>query len=242
MTDEQTSSEVSQAEETQGEAQSAKAQGANAQAANPFADLLGQIKDGDRQKYSTVEDALKAIPNAQNHIKTLEQENQELKAKMEKVESLEKLYAKLEEKATSQANQPQGGEVFDESKLTQLLESTLSKREQEQMAQKNVNSVIEAFKTKYGDKAEEVYNSVANEAGIDGDTLRSLAARSPKAVLKLAGIDSKQKSGQPAATTSQFRTEGLQAAKDRPQPRVAMVGHNTEDLVSAWRATAPVEN
>ncbi len=240
MTDEQTSSEVSQAEETQSEAGTSNSGSQNA--ANPFADLLGQIKDGDRQKYSTVEDALKAIPNAQNHIKTLEQENQELKAKMEKVESLEKLYAKLEEKATSQANQPQGGEVFDESKLTQLLESTLSKREQEQMAQKNVNSVIEAFKTKYGDKAEEVYNSVANEAGIDGDTLRSLAARSPKAVLKLAGIDSKQKSGQPAATTSQFRTEGLQAAKDRPQPRVAMVGHNTEDLVRAWRETAPVEN
>lgn len=209
---------------------------------NAFDDLLNDIKEGDRKKYNSVEDALKSITPAQQHIKALEEENQRLKGEADKAKSVDELLAKLEEKANKKEDQPQGGQVFDESKLSELVTKTLSDRETKQRADANVDAVIDAFKTKYGDKAEEAYNKVAREAGIDGDTLKELARKSPLAVLRLGGFDAPAKANQPLPTKSNIRADAFETHKDTPTARVPMVGYNSKQLVDAWRATKPIEN
>ena len=209
---------------------------------NAFDDLLNDIKEGDRKKYNSVEDALKSITPAQQHIKALEEENQRLKGEADKAKSVDELLAKLEEKANKKEDQPQGGQVFDESKLSELVTKTLSDRETKQRADANVDAVIDAFKTKYGDKAEEAYNKVAREAGIDGDTLKELARKSPLAVLRLGGFDAPAKANQPLPTKSNIRADAFETHKDTPTARVPMVGYSSKQLVDAWRATKPIEN
>ena len=209
---------------------------------NPFADLLGEIKEGDRQKYSTVEDALKAITPAQQHIKTLEEENAALKEKVTQVASIEQLMAKLEEKATSQVNQPQGEQVFDESKLDALLDSRLTKREQDAIKKSNKDKVIAAFQDKYGDKAAEAYNKLATESGVGGDFLAEMAERSPQAVMQLAGLGGPKKPSQPSSLESQFNSEALRSNQDKPSAKVRMTGYTSDELLNAWKNTAPIEN
>lgn len=209
---------------------------------NAFDDLLNDIKEGDRKKYNSVEDALKSITPAQQHIKALEEENQRLKEESSKAKSVDELLAKLEEKANKKEDQPQGGQVFDESKLSELVTKTLSDRETKQRADANVDVVVDAFKTKYGDKAAEAYDKVAREAGIDGDTLKELARKSPLAVLRLGGLDTPARTNQPLPTKSNIRTDAFETHKDTPNARVPMVGYSSKQLVDAWRATKPIEN
>lgn len=213
----------------------------SSQPSDTFATLLESIKDGDRQKYGTVEDALKSIPNAQDHIKTLEEKNRELEEQLQKAKSIDELMAKIEEKATSQANQPQGEQVFDQSKLTEVLESTLTRREQQQKAQRNVDSVISALTEKFGDKAEEVYENLAVESGVGVSFLNEMSAKSPTAVLKLAGITEKATPKQPGKIDTSIRSEALEKPQGERSARVKMVGASSEDLVAAWRNTAPIE-
>ena len=201
-----------------------------------FNTLLSTITDGDRQKYTTVEDALKSITPAQTHIKSLEDENKQLKETLAKAESLEKLVAKLEEKAQQKADQPQSAN-FDESKLDQMLSSKLSQMEQQKSAKSNVDSVVKAFTDKFGDKAGEAYNKVAEEAGVDGDTLKSLAEKSPLAVLRLAGLTGSTSQPAPAKTQGSIRTESFSNSSALPSAVVKMTGYTTEDLTNAWRAT-----
>lgn len=202
-----------------------------------FADLLGSIKEGDRQKYTSVEDALKSIEPAQTHIRTLEEENEALKKKVEEATKLEELMAKLEEKkATKVADQPEGA-LFDESKLSEIIRGELTAKERADQERANMNTVKSAFEGKYGDKAEEIYNKVAQESGLGGDELRNLAARAPQAVLKLAGLSGERQEKQPSPTRQTVRTESFGSEQEKPSARVPMVGYTTADLISAWRAT-----
>ena len=207
-----------------------------------FNELLGGIREGERQKYNTVEDALNSISPAQEHIQNLEAENARLKEEAEKSTSIDKLMAKLEEKTSSQTDQSQDKQVFDDSKLTELMDARLTARDKEQVAKQNVDTVVQAFSSKYGDKASEVYNKVASDAGIDGDTLKMLAEKSPQAVLQLAGLGNEATQSQPAHTQSQHRSESFSGSRDKPSARVSMTGYTTADLVSAWGATKELVN
>ena len=204
-----------------------------------FATLLESIKDGERQKYASVEDALKSIPNAQDHIKSLEEKNRELEEKLKEAKAVDDLMAKLEEKATSQANQPQGEQVFDEGKLDEVLTAKLAQREQQSKAQANVAKVIDTLTEKYGDKAEAVYEKLAVDAGVGVSFLNEMSAKSPAAVLKLAGVTEVAPQKQPGKIDTSIRSEALQKSNEEKSSRVKMVGASSDDLVQAWRNTAP---
>ena len=83
---------------------------------------------------------------------------------------------------------------------------------------------------------------MAREAGIDGDTLKELARKSPLAVLRLGGLDTPARTNQPLPTKSNIRTDAFETHKDTPNARVPMVGYSSKQLVDAWRATKPIEN
>lgn len=189
---------------------------------------------GDGKKYSSVEDALKSVPHAQKHIQTLESELAAAREELAKRKTAEELLDEIKSGIQPQAT-PAGSE-FDQDKLLQLVDQTLEQKERQRAAKTNAESVASKFTEKYGQKAEEVYNTVAKESGLTIQQLNSLAASSPKIVLKLAGLEgvSAPIAGKPNSTVN---TEALNNTKVDANQLSARVkqGATTKDLVNAWK-------
>jgi len=77
---------------------------------------------------------------------------------------------------------------------------------------------------------------VAQQSGIDIQNLNKLAASSPTAVLRLAGIDFPQKREVAGKPSSSINTEALAHTAGQQQPSARVQGTSTKDLVAAWRA------
>jgi len=122
------------------------------------ADFVGKGK-----KYQSVEDALSSVPHAQKHIQTLESELAEVKEELIKrkttVELLDEIKSGIVPQDTTEPVQ------FNQDNLEQLVSQTLENREVQKTAHANAKSVSASFMEQYGEKAEEVYNSVAKDNG-----------------------------------------------------------------------------
>lgn len=191
-------------------------------------DLVGAGK-----KYATTEAALASIPHAQKHILTLEQENANIKAELEKRKTTEQLLEEIKASTTPQA-QTTASSGLDQNTVQQLIAQTLEQNESRRKAQVNIQTVTASFKEKYGDKAEEVYIAIAEESGLSVQNLNSLAASSPSAVLKLAGLENKQTNVSKINGT--INTQTL-SNTNNTTPLSARVksGASTKDLVDAWK-------
>lgn len=205
---------------------------------------------GEGKKYSSIEDALKSIPHAQKHISTLEQENQTYKQQVEKVKSMEELLEQMKAQQNTKEQPtvaPVGNEGADDllDKLAQqmetLVEQKLAMKQQQDVQQQNKAKVVDAFKQAYGDKANEVYTKLSEETGMPLEALNNLAATSPKALMKLAGLSGQamQSSQKP---NSSVNTEAFIAnASSKPvEAKPVMYGATTADILSTWRASKPV--
>lgn len=190
---------------------------------------------GDGKKYASVSDALKSVPHAQKHIQTLEQELAQAREELTKRKTAEQLLEEM--KAGQKPVEPTAPVAFDPDKVTQLVNQTLEQREAQRIASENVSIVTSSFTQKYGEKAEEIYNKVAQESGLSVQALNKLAATSPSAVLKLAGLVGQQASPAPGKPTGSVNTESLPTGKVDPSTLSARVprGAKTGDLVNAWR-------
>ena len=183
------------------------------------------------KKYRSVEDALKSIPHAQSHIQKLEEEAAQLREELTKRRTTEELLDEL--KATGLPEKTTQASIDSES-LVKAVEGVLSQREEQKRSQQNIESVVSVFNTQFGEKGPEMYKKVAEESGLPLAALNNLAARSPAAVLKLAGIT--QVSQAPGKTTSSVNTEAFKPVPSTSNIRVKPVGSSTKDLVAAWKA------
>lgn len=177
---------------------------------DPIATLLSAIKnERGEPKYATVEAALEGLRNAQEFIPTLrtqlsakEQEVERLRVEAERAAELERTIEAL----TSQRNQDQGtpAPAFDENKLAELVNRTLSQREQQQKAQTNIQSVVETLRQSFGADAETKFYGKAEQLGMTKEEMNALAARSPAAVLAMLGVNQQAANRQhtPNVTTS----------------------------------------
>jgi hypothetical protein len=194
---------------------------------------------GEGKKYSSPEDALKALPHAQQHIETLEREMAELREQLVKSKTAEEILEEINKKPTEQVAEPQ----FDPNQLDELIESKLTAKEQQAVQQKNVSDVVNTFVQEYGDKAkaEEIYVQKAADLGISVDQINSLAAKSPKAVYELFGLSSKPESA-PQKIQSNINSEAVtNNAPAQEAPKSVMGRSTANDDVAAWRASAPTE-
>ena len=82
-------------------------------------------------------------------------------------------------------------------------------------------------------KAEDAYNQIAKEAGLTVEQLNNLAATSPNAVLKLAGLN-----GAVTTTSTSKGSINTQSLTGTPVETTTRVprGASTKDLVKAWKA------
>lgn len=189
---------------------------------------------GEGKKYSSVEEALKSVPHAQKHIQTLESELAQLKEEVSKRKTTEQLLDEVKSGLLQgEATTPTVG--LDKDELARVVNQTLEMRESQRTAKQNADSVVAKFKDKFGDSAEQAYITLASESGLSVAQLNDLAARSPNAVLKLAGM-ANSSSGMVGKPSSSVNTEAL-SSKPVEGDLSARVpkGASTKDLVNAWK-------
>lgn len=190
---------------------------------------------GQGKKYSSVEEALKSVPHAQKHIQTLESDLQQLKEELAKRRTTEELLDEL--KSGIQPPESTSQQVgLDKEDLTEIVNRTLEFREAQKKARDHTQSVASKFKEKFGETAQTAYETLAAENGLTVQQLNTLAATSPNAVLKLAGIGSSQVSGVASKTSSSINTEALQSNPNTGNLSAKVPkGATTRDLVNAWK-------
>lgn len=184
---------------------------------------------GEGKKYQTVEDALKSIPHAQSHIQKLEEEMKQAREELAKRKAAEEL---LEEFKTQGMPENKAASL-DMEALTKVVENALSAKEAQKAAQNNINTVVNAFNSKFGEKGPEQYKQLAQETGVPLEALNKLAATSPQAVFRLAGLEAK--SFTPGKTSSSVNTTTMQNQGQALSVKVKPVGTSTKELISAWR-------
>lgn len=205
-----------------------------------FEDLLGMVtnEQGER-KYKDVPAALQGLQHAQtfisqlkSEIATLKADNEALKLQVERVKELESTVQTLSASVKAQPTETQKP-VLDESTLTELLERTLTQREIQARRQQNITKVVTEVKSKFGDKAEEVFYGKAKELGMSVEEVNELASKSPQAVLGLLGITSSQ-SGYKPPVTSGTNTAGYTPPTETyvKANKGALLGATYQDLVT----------
>ena len=189
---------------------------------------------GEGKNYASAEEALRSVPHAQEHIKTLEAEMAQLKEELSKRKTTQELLDEIKSGVQPAENTTQ--EVgLSQDKIMEMVNQTLKQNEAKQTAKQNAATVANKFTEQYGAEAEEVYGRLAKELNLTTSQLNDLATRSPNVVLRLAGFNSSISNV--SRPTSSVNTEAL--SKNKPQAEVSARvprGASTKDLVSAWRA------
>lgn len=207
---------------------------------NDYADLLSSIKnERGETKYKTVQDALNGLKHAQEYIPQVKQQASEAELKMHKLEAEVQRLSALEEtvlKLTERQEQSNtNGVTLGEEDIAKLVERTLTKKQVQDTHASNTATVVNAITQKFGADAEKVFYTQAQEMGMTMEEMNLMAARTPKAVLKLLGISEavahKQTSLSPTqgtVSTSNFQQQP-QSFIGR-EPKSITIGQTTQDL------------
>lgn len=221
---------------------------------DPLATMLSAIRnEKGEQKYKTVEDALNALKHSQEYIpnlkQTLEQQARELeeaRKAAEQISELRKTVEALTSAKPAEQNTPVSG--ITEDKVTDLVQQVLAQTEQKKSALQNTQVVTSKMIEKFGDKAEEVFYLKAKELGIEVAEINSLAAKSPKLVLNLMGIQDTvmpNQNSRQSTPNSSINTSGMAPATESYIGRnknPVIVGATSRELMEeAQRARRMVE-
>lgn len=199
-------------------------------ASDNVADLLSQIKnEKGEQKYKTLEDALVGLQHSQSFIQTLRKEKQQVEEEVsslrpvaEKVTELERVVLQLTQPNNAPAPTP--APAISEESIAQLVEQTLSKKQQAEVAKANIQAVSVAVQKEFGEQAEQVFYSKAEELGLSRAEVNQLAARTPQAVLKMLGITEVKQVPNAVPTRTSINTASLEPAKN------TFIGRNSTRL------------
>ena len=206
----------------------------NQQAVAPAIVIPPELQDlvGDGKKYGTVEAALASIVPAQQHISTLEQENNEYKAKVESNDKLDTILQKLgqptEQPAPTSVQALNVGDIVNAVKQDLKQEATIASRTS------NRASVEAKLTEKFGEAAPAKTVEIATGLGMSVQDLTALVETSPAAALQLMGVN--------ATNVSDHRLEtdildGKPVVGDPQTPKTVMFGAKSGDILNAGKAS-----
>ncbi len=155
-------------------------------------------------KYSTWEpDALrnKAIA-ADNHIKTLEEENRNLREQTKQTATLQEVLEKLDRVNPSSPSytppavnptpvQPNTSQQVTKEDITNLVTSTFEQEQKKNQAKQNVATVKAELQKVWGDNFPQRLSEKSKEIGASENFLANMAENYPQAFLKLVLADTK---------------------------------------------------
>ena len=191
------------------------------------------------KKYSSLADAHKAFPHAQQHISTLEAENARIKAELAQRKTAEELLNDIQNGLTKAPETP-AAPTYNPADISQLVRTEMDRKAIEDVAKVNQTSVVAEFTKKFGDKAQSEFERIAAELGVPVASLNQLASTSPKAVFKLAGIDAPVKSTYSGALQSDVNLGATTSNVDTSSVRVALNGGAKEDAAAIAKARAQI--
>lgn len=153
-------------------------------------------------------------------IEQLKRQNEELRSELnnaEKIDQLMEMIKNQNKSPDSGGGSTQSKGFPPETKKEELSEETLrgliaehvSQREVETTRQKNLNEVDSTLRGKYGDAASSVVRQRASELGMSVQEMQEMAAKTPKAFLKLVGADSTSTKESSVTVGNTQRSEGV---------------------------------
>lgn len=161
---------------------------------NLFADQLQAIKNEEgKPKYSSVEEAIKALQHSQEYIPKVKSEKDALEKQVAELQEKLEAQKKLQEVLQGNSNQPQEPQApqgIDESQIDKLLQDKLAAIEAAKTADSNLSNVSKTLQEKFGANAKAEINKKASELGMNVSQLEELAKNNPKMVLSLFGASS----------------------------------------------------
>lgn len=172
---------------------------------------LGLIGEG--KQYADVAAADKALAAKQEHITKIEQENADLRKVADGQATVQEILAQIKAQTNGQESSDQN--QSNQSSLSQedvikIADQRYDTRTQVSTEMENVKMVEDSIVKKYGDKAQEVFESVGKKMGID---LQALSRISPTAAIQLIGAD------QPEAVQPMHQQETTNSLALDPQAR-----------------------
>lgn len=184
---------------------------------NYLEDLVGEGK-----KYKTPEELAKSRIHADLHIANLEKELEGLRQEFSQTKRLGDLVDQLAN-LNKPADPPKPvitpgdetpGTSLDPAKLEEMVQNLLSQREQQSLAQRNLNEVKNRLTEAFGPGYPEKLSQKANELGLSKEALNELAAKSPAAFYTLVGVSGQEQAKPsngfvpPASTRSPANSSG----------------------------------
>jgi hypothetical protein len=187
-------------------------------------------------KYKTVEDALQALPNSQNHISKIEAENAELreialtlKQKLDEASKVEDVLGQL--KADNQQAERPSVQGLDEQQVAGLVEQTLAQRDAAAKQKANQKLVADELSSRFQANAEAEYVKKAAELGMTVAQLNQMTATAPKAALALFGQSTKA----PTPTSGSLNTMSMQDAPKSKGPNPLVSGRTSDAMAQIER-------
>lgn len=211
-------------------------------AAPPAFQVPDSAKDliGEGKKYNSVDAALGALPHAQSHIDTLEQENARLRSDLDRAATLNDAVSRIE--ADNNQTAIPATPVVDQAQIREEARSVYEEISVEQRKADNVAVANQEMYKLYGDKLAEVTASVAGELGVSVEYMKFTAEQSPKAFLKLVSDNQAGSGGgMPQANQSTINSSAIDS-QPNPNAPSAKVGKDgsTKGLLAGWRGAGAV--
>lgn len=166
---------------------------------DPFVDKLKEIKNEEgEQKYKDTNTALNALQASQQFIEQLksekrlaEQKSEQLEADLRARKSVEDLLDRstptTQPQETPKTSDTTG--ALSEKDVVGLFEKQLAAREANLTAEANLNQVITALKSKFGDQAATEIKRKSEQLGTTPEDLQGLSKKNPQLVLTLFETD-----------------------------------------------------
>jgi hypothetical protein len=144
---------------------------------------------GEGKKYKTIEDLARSRLEADKFIETLKGEAAELRqhlAERARIEELlDRLDAQKDDRLPGDDNQNSQAKAGASPDIEQLIETKLTRREQERARQDNLNRVRTELEKLFGANYSERIEAKRIELGFSREEMNEIAGRSPKALLQL---------------------------------------------------------
>ncbi len=198
------------------------------------ADLIGEGK-----KYATIEAALESIPNAQNHISTIEAENSEYKNALLTNDKLDQVLNRLNTPLVPETPATPVDTGLTAESVSELVQQQINTMEKVNLEKANLTAVESKLRELNGENVAEVFNAKAAEVNMSPAQLTALAKVSPQAVLAL--FPTKSGAANPTLTTDGVDLSTVGDIGDEVAKKNIMFGASTAEVVSEWRASAPIE-
>ncbi len=146
---------------------------------------------------------------ADEFIKRVTAENEQLRLKAEQGMALEDFYKKVKGEPTVGDN---GHPIVDPKELSpaspedieKIIRETLSKTDNERRAQANRDAVISKLNEVWGDNATKELNNAARALGMSVEDLRDVGLRSPDALFRMIGLSTPSAPSGTVAPTGGF--------------------------------------